>query len=101
MSAIHLTSKNFDETIGTGKTLVDFWAGWCAPCKRVAPTMESLAEEYKDSVTVAKVDVDKENALASRYGVSSIPTVILFNDGNEITRFVGVKPKETYAAALK
>jgi thioredoxin 1 len=100
MSTLNLTSDNFDKTIGSGRTLVDFWAGWCMPCRMVAPVIEELAEKYKDSVTVAKVNVDEENTLAARYNVMSIPTVILFKDGIEIKRFVGVQIKEKYEQAL-
>ena len=100
MGALHLTNANFDETVGTGKTLVDFWAGWCMPCKMVAPVIEQLAAEYEGKVTVAKVDVDKEGGLASRFSITSIPTVILFTDGKETKRFIGVKPKEAYASEL-
>ena len=100
MSALHLTAENFDDTIKTGRALVDFWAGWCMPCKMVAPVIEELAEEFKDNVTVAKVDVDVNQDIAARYGVMSIPTVILFNDGEETKRFVGVQPKEKYVSAL-
>ncbi|MCL2153349.1 MAG: thioredoxin [Oscillospiraceae bacterium] len=101
MSALELSSGNFDKTISSGCVLVDFWAEWCMPCKMVAPIVEELAEKYKDSVTVAKVNVDDENGLASRYGVMSIPTVILFKDGVETKRFVGVKPKQQYEQALE
>ncbi|MDR0491466.1 MAG: thioredoxin [Oscillospiraceae bacterium] len=101
MSVLHLTADNFDNTVGSGKTLVDFWAGWCGPCKMIAPAIEELATEYDGKITVAKVDVDGEEALAARFGVMSIPTVILFNDGAEVKRFVGVQPKETYAAAIR
>ena len=100
MSILHLTAGDFDEVIGSGSTLVDFWAGWCMPCKMVSPVIEELAEEYEGKVTVAKVDVDSEGPIAMRYDIMSIPTVILFKDGAEKTRFVGVQPKETYAAAL-
>jgi len=100
MGALHLTKDNFDEVIGSGKVLVDFWAGWCMPCRMVAPVIEELAVEFAGKVTVAKVDVDVENALAARYDVMNIPTVILFEDGTEVKRFVGVKPKEAYVAEL-
>ena len=100
MSSLHLTSENFDEITGAGRVLVDFWADWCMPCKMVAPIIEELAAEYESSVTIAKVDVDSEGTLAARYSISSIPTVILFEDGVEAKRLIGVQPKETYRAAL-
>ena len=101
MGAIHLTKDNFDEVIGKGRTLVDFWSGWCGPCKMVAPVIEQLADEFSGVATVAKVDVDSENALAARFSIANIPTVVLFQDGAEIKRLIGVKPKETYAAELR
>ena len=101
MSAVKLSADNFDETISKGKVLVDFWAGWCMPCRMVAPVIEELAAEFEGSVVVGKVDVDSENALAARYGVASIPTVVLFLDGVEVKRFVGVQPKATYESELK
>ena len=100
MSVLHLTAENFDEIIGRGRVLVDFWAGWCMPCKMVAPIIEELATEYENSVSIAKVDVDNNSEIAARYGIMNIPTVILFEDGVETKRFIGVQPKETYAAAL-
>jgi len=100
MSVLHLTTEDFDKTIGSGKVLVDFWADWCMPCKMLAPVIEQLAQEHSGTVTVAKVDVDKEGSVAARYGIRSIPTVILFKDGQEAKRFVGVQPKEVYSAAL-
>ena len=100
MNIKHLTAGDFDEVAGSGSTLVDFWASWCMPCKMVAPIIEELATEYDGRVTVAKVDVDSEGSLASRYGVMSIPTVILFKDGAEVKRFVGVQRKEVYQTAL-
>jgi len=100
MSVIHLTSANFDEVIGSGRTLVDFWAAWCNPCRMVAPVIDELAAEYEGRAKVAKVDIDREGALAVRYGVMSIPTVVLFSDGKEVKRFVGVQDKETYSKEL-
>jgi len=101
MSAIHLTSENFDETIGSGLALVDYWASWCAPCRMVAPVIEELAAEYENRATIAKVDVDSEGSIAARYGIVSIPTVIMFKDGAEVKRFVGVQQKAVYQAALE
>ena len=101
MSILHLTSDNFDEIKNSSLALVDFWAGWCMPCRMVAPIIEELAAEFEGSVTVAKVDVDSEGALAAQFGITGIPTVVLFKNGVEAKRFVGVQPKETYEAALK
>ena len=100
MSLLHLTTADFDEKIRSGKYLVDFWADWCGPCKMVAPVIEELSVEFEGKVTVAKVDVDSEGALASRFGITGIPTVILFEDGAIKERFVGVQPKAAYAAAM-
>lgn len=100
MGILHLTKKDFDNTINSGTVLVDFWAGWCMPCKMLAPVIDEIAEELKDSVKVAKVDVDAEGELALEYSVMSIPTVILFRNGREDKRFVGVQPKEAYMQAL-
>ena len=100
MSALHLTSANFDETIGKGKVLVDFWASWCGPCRMVAPIIEELAAEYDGRAIVAKVDVDNEGELASRYNVMSIPTVIFFENGEEVKRLIGARRKAEYQAEL-
>lgn len=100
MDILHLTKKDFDTTINSGTVLVDFWAGWCMPCKMLSPIIEEIAEELKDSIKTAKVDVDAEGELAMQYGVMSIPTVIVFKDGQEFKRFVGVQPKEAYMVVL-
>ena len=100
MGILHSTSDNFDNIKNTSLLLVDFWAGWCMPCKMVAPVIEDLAEEYKDSVTVAKADVDSESAIASKFGIESIPTVVIFKDGVEKKRLIGVQPIEKYRAAI-
>jgi len=101
MNALALSSENFDSTIAGGRVLVDFWADWCMPCKMLLPTIDELAIECGGNVTVAKVNIDDESALAARYDVMSIPTVIIFDNGVEIKRFVGVQPKEAYKSALK
>jgi thioredoxin 1 len=89
-----LDKENFDEVINGGKpVLVDFWATWCGPCKMLAPVIEEIAEEVKDEVVVAKLDVDKAQEIALRYQVMSIPTLILFKDGKEEKRTVGFQPK--------
>ena len=95
MAEIILTSKNFDEVVSGDKpVLIDFFATWCGPCKMLAPIIEEIAEEKADSLTVAKVDVDEETELAMRFGVSSIPTVVLIRDAKEADRFVGYRTKE-------
>ena len=100
MSILHLTAGSFDEAVASGTVMVDFWAGWCMPCTMLAPVIEELAAEYDGKVTVAKVDIDAEQALASRFGVMSIPTVIVFKDGAEAKRLIGVQPKGAYQAEL-
>ncbi|SHH75601.1 thioredoxin [Sporobacter termitidis DSM 10068] len=100
MEILHLTKNDFNDVIASGTVLVDFWAGWCMPCKMLAPVIEELAEELKDSVKTGKVDVDAEGELAAEYGVMSIPTVIVFRNGQEAKRFVGVQPKEVYTNFL-
>lgn len=99
MEILHLTTDDFEKTISSGTVLVDFWAGWCMPCKMLAPVIEEIALELKD-IKVGKVDVDAEADLAMEFGVMSIPTVIIFKDGQEIKRFVGVQPKDVYMQVL-
>lgn len=101
MSALHLNAESFDTLVQSGKLcLVDFWATWCGPCKMLAPVIEELAAQYEGKVTVAKVDVDDNQELAVRFGVMSIPTVILFKDGQEVARQVGLLPKERFQELL-
>ena len=101
MSVIKLTTESFDSAISKGRVLVDFYADWCMPCTMVSPVIRELAEEFKGKVEVANVDVDKEGTLAARYGIMSIPTVILFSDGAEVRRIVGVQKKQEYKAMLE
>lgn len=100
MSVLHLTEEAFDQAIAQGTALVDFWASWCGPCKMLAPVIEELGDKYEGTATIAKVDVDAEPGLAARYGVMSIPTVILFKDGAEIDRKVGFMPAGAYTEIL-
>ncbi len=89
----NLGNKNFKSVIRRGITLVDFWAPWCGPCKVAAPILNDLAES-EERITVAKVNVDKQQQLAQKYKVRNIPTLIMFRDGMEVRRYVGVKSKK-------
>ena len=100
MSVLHLTEDAFDKAIAQGVALVDFWASWCGPCKMLAPVIEELGGQYEGKAVIAKVDVDAEPELARRFGVMSIPTVVLFKDGAEVDRKVGVMPADAYTQAL-
>ena len=100
--AMKLDSSNFDSVLATKNTpvMVDFWATWCGPCRMVAPVIEQVAEEYEGRAIVGKVDVDKCPELAQRYGVMSIPTVMVFVNGQPVAKQIGAAPKTTYAAML-
>lgn len=91
---ITLTDKNFSVQAKNKIILVDFWASWCAPCRMMAPVLNDVANELDSNAFVGKVDVEANQALASKYKVRSIPTMILFKNGIEVNRFVGVKNKE-------
>ena len=80
--------------------LVDFWADWCQPCHMVAPIVGELAEAYAGRVTVAKVDIDANGELSTRYGINSIPTIVVFKDGEIVERIIGVQPKIEYTTVL-
>ena len=98
----HLTDANFEETIKNNKlVLVDFWAGWCGPCRALAPTIEELAKEYAGKILVAKLDVDENPKTAEKFQVYSIPTVILIKDCCEADRIVGLCPKNKYDGAMQ
>lgn len=90
-----LGKDNFNDTIANGVTLVDFWAEWCGPCRMQLPILEEVSEEIGEKATVGKINVDHELELAQRFGVQSIPTLILFKNGEIIDKMVGVQAKET------
>lgn len=95
MAEITLTNMNFeDEVINSDlPVLVDFWATWCGPCKMIAPVVAEIAKEYEGTIKVGKVNVDEENALAMKYRVASIPTLMLFKNGQVVNTSVGYLPK--------
>lgn len=101
MAIINATDQNFAENIKEGLVLVDFWAPWCGPCKMIAPVLEELDGEFEGKATIVKVDVDDNQGTASNYGVMSIPTLILFKDGEMVDKVVGFKPKEALAELLE
>ncbi len=98
---VNLDTEGFDEAIAEGVVLVDFWATWCPPCRIQGPIIDDLAAEVSDRAIITKLDVDDHGSIASRYGVSSIPTLLLFKDGEEVERFVGVQQKETLLAVIE
>jgi thioredoxin 1 len=91
----HVTDGDFDQQVLQSDipALVDFWAAWCGPCRTVGPIVEELAEEYKGKIKVAKLDVDNNKQVASKYGVRGIPTLMLFKDGQMVDQIVGAVPK--------
>jgi len=95
MSIVHVNDKNFKEEVLKSPlpVLADFFAEWCGPCKRVAPVLEEIAKDYAGKIKVAKIDVDKAGAAASSYGVMSVPTLIIFNNGKALSQSAGAMSK--------
>ena len=93
---VYLSDDNFDEEVLESKVpvLVDFWADWCGPCRRVAPVIEEIAERYVGQLKVGKLNVDENPGVASFHGIKSIPTLIFFRDGKPVEEVIGVVPKE-------
>ena len=99
--AVALNEKNFEDTIKSGVTLVDFWAEWCGPCQMMMPILEELTGTMGDKATVAKVNVDEAPSLAAQFRVMSIPTLIIFKDGQPVDQMVGVQQVDALKTALE
>jgi thioredoxin 1 len=101
-NTVDVTDASFEaDVLNSDKTvLVDFWATWCGPCKMVAPVLDEIAGEHKDSLTVAKLDIDANGKTAQQYQVMSIPTMILFKNGQPVKTIVGAKPKAALLSDL-
>ena len=98
----HLNAAEFDEFISSSKyVIVDFWAEWCGPCQMIAPVIEELADEYQGKITFAKVSTDENQELAAKFGIMSIPTLIMFRDGNEADRITGALSKDMLKSKIE
>jgi len=99
---VDVSEKTFDQDVLKAKTpmLVDFWAPWCPPCLAVAPILEELAEEYEGKIGIARLNVDEAPTLSARYGVSAIPTMLLFKEGEPVGQLIGFRPKAELKKAL-
>ena len=95
---IEVTEQNFEAEVINSKipTIVDFWAVWCGPCKVIAPYLEEIASEYSGKVKIAKVDVDNNQSIATKYGIRSIPTVMFFKNGKLVDQVIGAYPKSHF-----
>ncbi len=101
-NALEVTESSFEAEVAKSEcpVLLDFWAEWCGPCKMLGPVVDELSAEFAGRVKVVKVNVDSNRALASKFGVRGIPTLVLFKGGQEVDRMVGVQPKTTIEAKL-
>ena len=99
---VEVNDDNFDQMVLQARTpvLVDFWAAWCGPCRMVAPVVEELAGEYEGRVNFTKLDVDQNPRTASKYGIMSIPSLIIFKDGSPVSNLVGFRPKADLKRSL-
>jgi len=97
---IELTKENFDEVVGSGVSLVDFWAPWCGPCRMIAPVIDELAEDYEGKANICKVNTDEQQEIAVKFGIRSIPTILFFKDGEIVDQMVGAAGKNVFTEKL-
>ncbi len=101
-NAVEITDNNFAELINSDKpVLVDFWAEWCGPCKMIGPVVEEIAGEYLDKAVVGKMDVDANSAIPAQFGIRSIPTLMIFKNGELVDKIVGAVPKHVLTQKLE
>ena len=99
---VHVSDSTFEDMVTRHSlVMIDFWAAWCGPCRALAPTIEELASEYARKIVVGKLDVDENPVTAERFGVYSIPTVVLMKNGKEVERVVGCVPKDCIETMMK
>jgi thioredoxin 1 len=94
---IELTNDNFDATVNNGVSLVDFWAPWCGPCRMIAPVIDELAEDFDGKANICKINTDEQQDLAMKFGVRSIPTILIMKDGEVVETMVGAASKQAFA----
>ena len=100
--ALQITDANFAETLQEGKPMVlDFWAEWCGPCRKVSPIMDELAEDYAGRVNIGKMNVDENNDIVAQYCIRNIPTVLFFKNGELVDKIVGAVPKDKFVAKIE
>lgn len=98
---VTLTSSNYKNEISEGLVFVDFWAAWCGPCRRIAPVLEEISKEYKGSVKIGKLNVDNYKKFAVNLNIEALPTIVVYKDGKEMTRIVGLVKKEELVKVIE